>query len=237
MIKKTLLKKLHLLALTVVMLVVSLGIMATPVSASEPPPAEITADMVVNFGTIGAYEDIHINGGPALPGWCVNEHVNIYVNTHYTAKIYDYFKRYYPNYLSLLPSNVASINWFAVAYIINNKVGNSTDVQAAIWYFTDHFGDTGYFNGLSANSKAMVNAAVAYLAAHGGIFVPGEGQMKPVICYVSGSQVIFFEYGVTGPPPPPLPELPSGALLGLGLVGLVGVGWFGYRKSHVMTES
>ncbi len=235
--KKTLLKKWHLLALTVVMLVVSIGMAATPVSAGAPtPPSEITANMVVDYGHIGTYEDIKINGGPALPGWCVNEHVNIYVNTPYTAKIYDYFGRYYPTFIGTppLPLQVASINWFAVAYVINNKVGSATDVQAAIWYFTDHSTDIAYYNGLNANSKAMVNGAIAYLAGHGGIFVPGQGQMKPVVCYVQDNQVIFFEYGVTGPPPPPLPELPSGALLGLGLMGLVGVGWFGYRKSHTM---
>jgi hypothetical protein len=36
------------------------------------------------------------------------------------------------------------------------------------------------------------------------------------------------------PPGNPAPELPAGGLLGLGLAGLAGFGWFGYRRSHAI---
>ena len=75
-------------------------------------------------------------------------------------------------------------------------------------------------------------AMIADAEVNGTGFVPGAADWKPIICYVSGAQVVFFQWKVTGPPPPPLPELPAGILLGLGLVGLVGFGYFNHKKNQ-----
>jgi hypothetical protein len=48
----------------------------------------------------------------------------------------------------------------------------------------------------------MVDSANAYLNAHNGFFIPAPGQLEPMVCYVPGSQVIFYEYTV-----PPMPDL------------------------------
>jgi hypothetical protein len=218
---KTILKKWHLLAVTMILLIASLGILSMPVSAdSPPPPIPITGNLVVGTtygpGTQGTYIDIMINGGPGLSGWCV-DHVNtIYVGTTYPATIYDYFGQYYPDYVSTLPPSVQAINWYAVAYIINNKIGSWADVQNALWFFTDNIP---YVPG--SNTAAMVLAAQNYLNSHQGVYIPVTDQFKPMICYISGSQLIFFEYQISGPNPP-VPELPAGLLFGMGLLGLGG---------------
>jgi hypothetical protein len=45
---------------------------------------------------------------------------------------------------------------------------------------------------------------------------------------------LIFQMDITYDTPvnPPVPEFPAGALLGIGLVGLLGFCWFGYSKSH-----
>jgi len=266
--KSNLLRKWHLLALTAIMLVVSLGVLAVPVAAINTTPSPIPAHLIVGQpwdpGTLGTYINIKFKGPTTaedntLPGWCVNEQVFINVDTLYAADVYDYFA-YYKAYgvdvngvVPNLPGPVVintktnnTINWFAVAYIINlpltGPLAGATehDVQTAIWYYTEggKWIDD-YNNPVTPSTKALaiVAATQIYLTANGGVFVPTGIQLRPMVCYIAGHQVIFFQLQSTLPPPPPLPELPSGALLGLGLVGLVGVGWFGYRKSHVLSES
>ena len=227
---KTLLKKWHLLAVTMLLLIASLGILAMPVSAQDLP-IPTTGNMVVGttFGPASndehTYVDIMINGGPVLPGWCV-DHVNvIYVGTTYPVTVYDYFGQYYPNWVDpllpltspYLPATVRAINWYAVTYIINHKVGDWNDVQNAIWFFTNGLAYTA-----GTNTATMVNGALSYLGSHGGVYVPETGKLEPMVCYVdSGTQLIFFEYPVPEPTAP-LPEMPAAALFGIGLVGLVG---------------
>ena len=178
-----------------------------------PDPVH-TDNMVVggqyNPGTQGTEMDIMINDGPALPGWCVNESVDIYVGTQYAADLYDYldyFGESYPANINLLPSAITTntytntmINWPAVAYILNNKApgASSMDIQKAMWYFSDN--DS---SGLSANTQTMVDAAKAYLSANNGVYIPGPGQLEPMICYALGSsplQIIFYEYTIPYPP-------------------------------------
>jgi hypothetical protein len=47
-----------------------------------------------------------------------------------------------------------------------------------------------------------------------------------------GAMIFKLDIGYEDTVVPPVPELPAGALLGIGLVGLVGFGWLGYRRSH-----
>ncbi len=223
---KSLLKKASLLMVMMILLITLLGTSATGVFAADPQP--VPGTMKVGYpGTQNTYFDIYINNGPKLPGWCIETNVYITPGTEYNANVYDYFGQFYPDYVHLLPDKVKNAPWFAIAHIINNKIGTGADVQNAIHHFTNGINVTG-------NALAMVNAAKAYLLAND-IFIPGPGQLKPMVVYVSNTvQIIFFEYEVPEPPAPPIPELPAGALLGLGLVGLAGFGWFGYRKSQAV---
>ena len=205
--------------------------------------------------------------GAPLSSWCANEHININVGQEYVTQIYDYFGSYYPDYINppYLPPSVITnaytgtpINWFGIAYILNHKtiagIEASPDaVQAALWYYSD--GDTSFScftNGSftaypthpplvlpqdQEQAIALIAAAEAYLAANGNVYIPGPGEIKPMVCYIDvGTQLLIFEYR-NDISSPPLPELPAGALLGLGLLGLGGVGWFGYRKSRASTTS
>jgi Putative Ig domain len=210
---KTLFNKWYLVAAATVLTITGLGISSIPVTADAPAPV-YTGNLVVGGqytpGILGTEMDIMINGGPDLPGWCVNETVDIYVNQRYTADLYnylDYFGESYPANVGSLPSAITTntatgttINWPAVAYIINNKAAgwNWYDVQKALWYFSD--GDT---TGLTANAQTMVSAAQTYLSAHNGVYIPGSGQLEPIICYALDSsplQIIFYEYTVPTPP-------------------------------------
>jgi hypothetical protein len=63
-----------------------------------------------------------------------------------------------------------------------------------------------------------------------------ETNNKPCPPYVAGVRqqnpgALIFKLDIQTADPP-VPELPAGALFGLGLVGLVGIGWFGYRRSR-----
>jgi hypothetical protein len=113
-----------------------------------------------------------------------------------------------------------SPNWTKVNYILNNKQGNPTDQQAAIWYFIDggHMPST-------AAGKAMVNDALA----NGSGFVPGPGQTLAVIVWISNSvQVEFIEVPlhITNT----VPEYPIGPILG-SLTFVIALGLFKYRSS------
>ena len=206
-------KKWPLLAVTMILLVALLGISSSVVSAEQTSG---TAGMVVSVigfngdgssqgGTQGTYMDIRLNGGSKLHGWCADDIRTITVGENYTAHIYDYFGDYYGNAtkMATLPSWVKhhddtasfTVNWTGIAYVINNKQGGFADIQKAIWYFSDDGGKP------SSGSPArdMVDAAITYQANHG-LFVPGPGQLKPIICYVADHQVVFYECQIPSHP-------------------------------------
>jgi hypothetical protein len=208
------LKKCYLLIAMTIVAVTGMVFSAVPAFAGTPPAPTHTDNMVVggqyNPGTQGTEMDIMINNGAALPGWCVNENVDIYVGTQYPADLYaylDYFGESYPANIGLLPSAIinntytqTTINWPAVAYILNNKAAgaSSMDIQKAMWCFSDN--DS---SGLSTNTQTMVDAAKAYLSANNGVYIPGPGQLEPIICFAIGSsplQIIFYEYTIPYPP-------------------------------------
>jgi LPXTG-motif cell wall-anchored protein len=66
-----------------------------------------------------------------------------------------------------------------------------------------------------------VNEAKNYLLSNGGVYTPDDGDLAPMVCYISGTQLIFFEYPFVKPSEP-LPELPTALLFGLGLLGIGG---------------
>jgi hypothetical protein len=217
---KKILNKWHLLAVAMILLIAALGTSVLPALASSEPNPVLNDPLVVGYqygpSNTGAYIDIALDGGSAKAGWCV-DHINtINVGQTYLANVYDYFGQYYPDYVDTLPASVQAVDWSAVAYVINHKVGSWNDIQNAIWYFT---------NGLDyapgSNTDTMVTNTENYLSTHGGVYVPETGGVAPMVCYVSGSQLIFFEYPFTKPGEP-LPEQPTALLFGLGLLGLVG---------------
>jgi hypothetical protein len=249
-------KKWHLLLMAVIMVITTLGFSVTAVMAAQPPPTPSTTGFQIwqkyggaytdntNYtGTLGTYMDIIPDGGQALAGWCVDQTNYITIGAHYTAQIFDYFGQWYPAYLTdltALHSKITTnINWFAIAYILNHEVPGATmwEIQEAIWSFT-----SGGYLGLEGpavdfNTTAMINDANNYLSTHSGVYVPGPGQLAPVIYYTNDStQLIFFQWRIPGTPPAPTPELPTIALLGIGLVGLGGFGWL-QRKKFISRQS
>jgi hypothetical protein len=223
---KTALRKWRLFVLAVFMVIAALAITAAPILASAAP-TPITASLYVGNtfepGTANTLIDIRINGGPIKAGWCADYIHTITVNRTYTATIYDYFGQYYPNYVELLPASVQSVNWFAIAYIINHKIGNWEDVQNAIWYITD-----GIAYAPGSNTATLIANTQAYLDSHDGIYEFETGDIAPMVCYIPGKQLVFFEYAFVKPNDP-LPELPTGLLFGLGLLG---IGGFVLVKRH-----
>jgi hypothetical protein len=215
---KVIFKKWSLLAVAVLLLIAALATAATPILASSTP-VPITATLVVGKyepGTANTYLDVRINGGPIKAGWCVEYNAFITSGRTYTATIYNYLGQYYPDYIDELPATVQAVDWFAVTYIINHKIGTWSDVQNALWYITDGIPYTP-----GSNTETMVVNAQNYLSSNGGVYIPEDGGIAPMVCYTPGNQLIFFEYSFTKPSEP-LPELPTALLFGLGLLGIGG---------------
>jgi hypothetical protein len=243
------LKKWHLLATAIILVIVSIGFSVAAVMASGPPvPPTMGFKVEQDYGktytgSLGTYIDIDTDGGATLPGWCADQPHDIVVGKEYTATLFDYFGQYYPNNLGALPAKISNpfLNWFAIAYILNHEVPGASmwDLQDAIWYFTPNSWSElpQGPNPPSANSTAMVNAAQAYLNSHGGIYVPGPGNYTPVAYYVDDyTQLIFQQYLIPNTPPSPLPEMSTFVLFGIGLAGLGGLGWLRFRKNHLAAE-
>jgi hypothetical protein len=247
---KIVINKWHLLMMAVIMVIATLGFSVTAVMAAQAPPTPPTTGFTIwqdygntYQGTQGTYMDITPNGGTALPGWCVDQTNYISIGSTYTAQIFNYFGDWYPTYINdltaLHPKITNNINWFAIAYILNHEPQGATmwEIQEAIWNFTP-----GGYNGkevpaVDSNTTAIISAANNYLSTHNGIYVPGPGELAPVIYYVQDSvQLIFFQWRIPGTPPAPTPELPTIALLGIGLAGLGGLGWL-QRKKYISRQN
>jgi hypothetical protein len=190
--KNNIYKKWSLFPLLFMALVVWLCVSPLVISAASPISGN--ADMVIVRApslTYNASLDISLNNGDILPGWCVAQFVGITVGSNYPVTIYDYFSSYYPDD-SALPDYLRfpQINWTCIAYIVNHKQGDYMDIQQAIWHFSDGTTPT------LPLALDMVQAANDYEIAHG-LFVPGPGQLKPIICD-SGSlyQSVFYEYQI-----------------------------------------
>ena len=233
------------------MLLVLLGTFAIPAMAADPPgspaiPTELQCYGGAGGGSWGTYVDISFkegsNKGP-LPGWCADEYHTINVGTWYTDIVYDYFGYDYPHNSYALPAFVQSINWNAIAWVLNNDSEYSMKViQEAFWCILYPPNDSN-FNGMTADlgggsnaEKAAALALATDAVANHSDFVPVIGKdIRPVICYSTDPggnqvQVLFFQFG-GGTPPPPLPEMATIVLLGIGIVGLAGFVVIKRRKS------
>jgi hypothetical protein len=205
------------IGLTVLLFLLSVSRIAIAAGPSiSLPPGQVTATVTTypgpNSYVIMTLSNVpsgfDVSNGP-YNAWCVDEYHYIYVGTHYQATLY-----------SSYDPRATDPDWPKVNYILNNKQGNPTDQQAAIWYFID-----GGYMPLTASGKAMVNAALA----NGNGFVPGPGQTLAVIVWISSSvQVEFIE--VTLHVTNTVPEYPIGPILG-SVSFVVALGLFKYRNS------
>jgi hypothetical protein len=137
-------------------------------------------------GTLG-YWDVELYNVPEgfdvydgmWPAWCIQKYVYAYPNTLYDICLIS-------TYWDELPPAAQDINWEAVAWILNHKNPDATnmDIQHAIWHFTDGFNPT------DPEAIAMIQDADANSAG----YYPGPGELMAVIVYVADNvQMIFIE--------------------------------------------
>jgi hypothetical protein len=79
-----------------------------------------------------------------------------------------------------LPAPYSSMPWDKINYIINHKKGTATDIQYAIWHFTDGFGPDPAVNPISVELIAKADA-------NGTGFVPGAGDVTAVLVLWTGA--------------------------------------------------
>lgn len=121
------------------------------------------------------------------PGWCADSHVYIYQNVNYNPSVYSSLDPTLGNNCEYCADDE---RWNYVNYILNHKHpdANWTEIQAAIWYFTDT--DPDYQNFWTWRSQAMVDDALA----NGAHFYPSSGEFGAVILAVnSNTQLVFIE--------------------------------------------
>ncbi len=182
-------KKLLIAGLVLIIIQIPVNIYPAIAKADTYPPTSGVATMVMYYPPTvhDSYSDISINGGDLLPGWCADKYVYIVPNIEYQVILIDYFG--YPPITTFPPPGtyppyIESIRWDYIAYILNHKQGTGNDVQQAFWYFSDGLTPT------SPAATAMVNDTLA----NGNGFIPGPGQIRPIICDLgSNTQRTFFE--------------------------------------------
>jgi hypothetical protein len=120
-----------------------------------------TSYFLCNFSGIPSGYDI--NNTATYMAWCGDQ------STHMDRGVSHNFALY-----STLdpPSQLDSINWNAVNYILNHKNGTLVDIQFAIWYFTNNYPSIG----LSPYIDSMITAALANPN-----YTPGNGKIIGII--------------------------------------------------------
>lgn len=119
----------------------------------------------------GIYGLFDVMNGTYL-GWCVEYGVgnptciDVILNSSYNP-----------------PDHLIHENWSKINYILNNKEGDWTDVQRAMWYFInygpwDWDKNWGPFSGVSTEAWSMIDNATL----HGDDFCPECGDVIAVIC-------------------------------------------------------
>lgn len=181
-------------------------------------PSPATFQPVLNNGHNGStyggsYFKVTIDPNGAYPGgsylgWCADAQAQIDPSLHYTGTIIDSQFLSCPNaeHGSCVPAVVyqpdpgftpSACVWNELNYLINHKIGNADSIQAAIWALispasASDLASIGSYN--TADVNAMVTAAQA-----NSNFVPGPGQLRAAVVYVSDSvQLIFIETTIPG---------------------------------------
>jgi hypothetical protein len=194
--------KFPIIALVIFTVLTNVILMPALVAAQSGPPTSGEATMVIYYPpTVNdSYTDMTINGGEKLPGWCVDKYVYIYPNREYQVVLIDYFG--YPPITELpppgtYPAYIEDVPWDYIAYILNHKQGNASDIQQAFWYFSD---------GLTPTS-AITQAIISDTEANGNGFIPGPSQIRPILCDLGNKiQLTFFELENPDPVTPKVPD-------------------------------
>lgn len=146
------------------------GILMTASAVSTWPRLPSSEVQLTAVDGTDSYFIITLSGVPQgfdvtdgiYPGWCVDRSVTMVRGVSHDVTLYS----------SISPPVLTGINWIAINYILNHKIGSMLDVQHAIWHIIDGFMP------LSANAQAMVNAANANPN-----YDPMTGMVLAIICY------------------------------------------------------
>jgi hypothetical protein len=160
----------HIVIVLLVLLMLSSAPLSAPVkAASWPnlPPAQVqltaisgtTSYFISTLSGVPTGFDVH-NG--VYHGWCTDRSTTMARGVSHNVILYSSLSP---------PPALGSINWIAINYILNHKQGTMTDVQNAIWNFTD-----GISPG-NAATKAMIDAAKANPT-----YDPTTGAILAIIC-------------------------------------------------------
>jgi hypothetical protein len=173
------------------------SMLVIPVGAAEPPTVRLPSETVyvnivhgydqgsdyyfdITLSTVKPGFDI-TNG--LYHGWCVEKHIGMTLNVPHAINLKS-------SYDDDINNGFELINWSAINYIINHKLGNWHDVQMAIWNLTDDEDLTNY-----SNAIAMVNNA----KLNGVGFIPEVGEKLAIpMIGVSTIQLAFLELTIPG---------------------------------------
>lgn len=140
-----------------------------------------------------------ING--IYTSWCIDIQ-------HWTERGVKYSYVLYSSYDAVAP--LPAEEWDRINYILNNKLGIGTDVQAAIWYFIN---DRDYYwSTLPFTPSNETETMVANALANGGGYRPSEGDLFAIVGIPVDEtlgQKIVLEVGVpnqVGPTSTPTPN-------------------------------
>jgi hypothetical protein len=173
--------KLVKVAIPILGMLVVLGIFVGSAHAwgyNAPPTGTLTVvDGVNSYFTSTVYFQRGYNVFQGVfPGWCVDTSVIMARGVPHTNTFY----------CSLNTPVLTNINWAAINYILNHKQGSVTDVQYAIWYFS---------NGVTPLDPTVSAMIIAALANPG--YKPCTGQIVAIIGIPSdhvNAQDTIFEY-------------------------------------------
>lgn len=164
--------------LGLLMLLVSFASSASAASWPSLPTTSVNVTVVdgVNSYFIATFSGISpdtfdVKNGVPYPGWCIDD-------TKGMARGVPHVVMLYSSLDSSLPDNLGVIDWNAINYILNHKIGSMMDVQMAIWYFAAAFHGgmplpVGY-----PNAVTMINLALANTQPP-----PAPGDILAIICY------------------------------------------------------
>jgi hypothetical protein len=150
---------------TLILASTTLAIISAAVWPSLPSS---TVQLTAVYGT-NSYFDITLSAVPngydvhngVYPGWCVEDWKVMDRGVSHIVKLYS----------SLTPpQSLTNVDWTAINYIINHKLGTRMDVQNAIWHFSDGLQ-------VSGNALTMVNEALAHSS-----YDPSVAPILAVIC-------------------------------------------------------
>jgi len=173
------------IAIIAIVMLSSVTLLTTAKATPWPNLPSATVQLTVVNGTT-SYFISALSGVPpgfdvyngVYPGWCVDRATIMNRSVSINVKLYSSLSP---------PTTLSSINWIAINYILNHKLGTMLDVQDAIWYFSD-----GY-SSISATAQAMVDAANAHPT-----YDPTKGAILAVICLPqttnwNGKQISIIE--------------------------------------------